>query len=58
MGAIPAHPGPILVPSVLTKIGPKRDFLATSDEFRREKMFEIAFEVAFEIAFEIAGAKL
>ena len=40
VGAIPAHPGPILLPSVPSRIGPGRpetDFLATSDLSGTEK---------------------
>ena len=36
VGAIPAHPGPILLPSVPSRIGPgqaETDFLATSEQF-------------------------
>ena len=40
MGAIPARPGPILLPSVPYRIGPGRaeaDFLATSERKKRKK---------------------
>ena len=55
MGAIPARPGPILVPGIPSRIGPGRaetDFLATSDDCPESRPSQGREVFAFSFIFE------